>query len=70
MKDIEPELPNIEENSSFNYTPWSKYNSNQNCLGLPCRELLLGDVCIPLSNARETTTHNEIVTTKTQDKKT
>ena len=70
MKDIESGLSNVEENSSFNHTPWSKFYKNEksSCLGLPCRELLLGDVCIPLSSS-EKTTQNENASTTTPELK-
>ena len=71
MKDVESGLSNVEENSSFNHTPWSKFYKNEksSCLGLPCRELLLGDVCIPLSSSKETTLQNENASTTTPDLK-
>jgi hypothetical protein len=65
MKDVESGASNVEETPAFNHTPWSKYYKTENsgCLGLPCRELLLGDVCIPLSSSEKTALQNEDVTT-------
>ena len=69
MKDIEPDLSNIEDDPSFNHTPWSKYYSNENRLSLTCCELMLGDARgVPLS--RDSMAQNENITsTKTQDTK-
>ncbi|XP_028398124.1 HMG box-containing protein 1-like [Dendronephthya gigantea] len=75
MKDIKRELSNVDDNNSStsfnNQSPWSKYYTHENLsrLGIPCRELLLGDVCIPLCNTKETTPQNEHFAGKTQDTK-